>query len=320
MSLKFKQALMALLLSTLGSAYAAANPHGTITCDIGSTPVSYSATYAFGGANATSLLIPVTCTQSGATANSGDQVDVTVNIGNSNSAPGTTQNTANKASVPSINYDFYTTTACNSEIHDSTNPLVARVTVTTKNGTNTGTAGPFYGCVPVPAPAANGTYTDTVSVTIPAGGVVQVSGGAIAAVGTAPAGVINVSITIPERCTITLAGDLPLNYTAFGPIVNGSKSFSAVCGSTLRPVMTLTDNAGTLLTTGVAAGVNYTLGLNTSASGGTGTLAATAGGGTNTYYINAVIASGQAGSCASPATNNGATCTESKTHYVTITW
>lgn len=326
MRIKFKQVLMALLLTTLGSAYA--GPHGTITCNIGSTSVLYTTTYVTGGANSTALSVPIRCDQTNATANSTDSVTVTVNIGNSNSAPSTTQNTAKQANVPSINYDFYTGSGCTPETHGATNPPAAvTVTMSGRNGFGTGNA-LIYGCVPVPLPSAMGTYTDTVTTTIPVGGVVTGSGTPDVAIGASPNGVISVSITIPERCNITMpTGALVFTYTSFTTSASqASKTFSVTCGAGLTspvPTMALTDVFGNPLTSGTAAGLAYTLALNTlgNSTGGASTLAVTSGGSAITYRINGNMVAGQVGSCGAPATS-GATCTQtiSGVHYLTVTW
>lgn len=323
MNFKFKQWATALLFATLGSAncWAQDNPQGLVTCRIGSTPVAYTTTYVSGGANSVALSVPISCTQTLATANNSNVVIVTVNIGDGLS-PSLNQNRATGTGSP-INYDFYTNSGCTTETHGSTNPPPAvTVTIPTRNGTGTGNA-LIYGCVPVPLPAAMGLYTDTVATSIPVGGVVS-TGSAAVAVGAS--GVINVKITIPEFCAITMpAGALAFTYTSFtGVASQATKTYSVTCGSSLLPTMALTDVNGAALTSGAAAGLAYTLALNTlsNSTGGTATLPAAATGSATTYRINGNMLAGQAGSCGAPAVQAGSLCTQTITgvHYVTVTW
>lgn len=320
MNFNFKHWGMAFLLATLGTANCWAQGHGTFTCNI-DTPLGISSTtnYVFGGANFSTVAVPVVCTQSGATANNGDTVIVAVEIGNSNSAPATIQNTATRAGAPTINYDFYTNSSCNIETH--TTRAQTSLTFIAKNTTIRGFANAIL-CVPVPVAFANGTYTDTVITSI-----YSVSPTNNAAVGVSTVtGTISVSIAIPERCDISMpAGPLAFTYTSFSNAAStASKIYSVTCGSSLSPTMALTDVNGAALTTGTAAGLAYTLALNTMANstGGTPRLDVASGGTATNYRINGNMAAGQAGSCAAPAVQAGATCTQTITgvHYLTVTW
>jgi Spore Coat Protein U domain len=324
MKLKFNQRLLALLWVTLASANCWAA--STVTCGIPvGTNVAFTINpYVVGGtANYVGKKIPISCTRSG-NGNNAETMTVTVNIGNG--ASGATQNTA--AGSGTINYDFYTTPGnpCTNESHGSTNPITASIVVPGGSGTTSGETATIYACVPPPAASASGTYSDlNVVVSIPPLGVASSNNGTTVGQ-TTTTGVLAVSIFIPERCVVSMPiGDLSVNYTAFsGTAVTGSKTYKVTCGSTLSPSMALVDGSNQPLTSGVAAGLNYTLGLNTSAnnSGGSQTLSVAPGGLETEYRINANIAAGQPGSCASPAMQSGSTCTQtiSNTHWMTVSW
>ncbi len=334
MNFKFKQWLVVSLLTAVVSANSWAapgpGPQGLVTCSISSPVIQYTTSYVFGGANATSLSVPISCVQTLYTSANATAVLVTVNIGNSDSAPGTTQNTATQINVPSILYDFYTSSGCTAitETHGAVNPPLA-VTITIDKTTRTGSGtAVFWGCVPAPSSLASGLYTDTASATIPPGGVVSSTGSPDVAIGTSSAS-ISVRITIPERCVITMpAGALSFSYTSFaGTDSTPNKTFQVQCGIGLTspvPTMALTDVNGIALTSGTAAGLSYTLALSASSTtGGTSTLSVKQpGGGDVTYNINGNMVAGQAGSCAAPAIQSGSTCTQTITgvHYVTVSW
>lgn len=321
MNFNFKHWAMALLFVTVGSANCWAQGQGTVTCNVVAGSVTHGPqTYVFGGANALSVSVPVTCTHAGATANNGNTVKVTVDIGNSNNAPTTIQNTATRSGFPTINYDFYTNSGCGTEIH--TTPATVNI-ILTKNQVNVPGNATAVLCIPVPVAFASGAYSDTVTTKVSS--VALVSGGATLVAGTGT-GAISVNIFIPERCAITMStGALVFNYTSFSTIASQpSKTYSVTCGSSLSPTMALTDVNGAALTSGTAAGLAYTLALNTMANstGGTPTLAVASGGAATNYRINGNMVAGQAGSCAAPAVQAGATCTQTITgvHYLTVTW
>lgn len=101
---------------------------------------------------------------------------------------------------------------------------------------------------------------------------------------------------------------MSFTYTAFGAAKTASSTFQPTCTIYLPYTMSLSANVA------VAAGLNYTLALNTSNSGGTAALASTGTGAAQTSYVNGDIAAGQAGTCV------GGSCTADNTHTLTITY
>lgn len=324
MNFKFIKTGLAFLLTTFASVNCWA-ASGDIACGITQgTSLSFTIDpYVFNGtANYVGKNIPITCLRTGNNLSNVESATVLVQFSNGGSPLGI-QNQASGAGL--INYDFYTTAAnpCAGETNNATNPVSVIVNFP-KNATTVTTgsiASPanatVYACVPPPAPAANGPYSDSATASV-----LSVTPSNNSSTGTVNArnASLTVNIRIPERCALTMpSGALSVNYTALtSGLVTGFKTFSVICGSTLTAAtMTLTDNLGNTLINGVAAGLNYTLGLNTVGnSGGGATLGVTPGGLSTTYRINASFAAGQAGSCF-----NSATCTQSNnTHYVTVTW
>lgn len=168
------------------------------------------------------------------------------------------------------------------------------------NGTNTylfsftssGSLSPtYYGCVQAGQYVAALTYADTVTMTTNHGGLLSTN--------TFP-----VSITVATRCTVSSApGAIAFAYTAFGAAVTANTTVGIICNPSL-PYSA--DVGGGVTGSGVVSGLNYSLGINTSGTGGTNPLSATGIGTAQTFFINGSMAAGQAGTCASgscPATD-----------------
>ncbi len=192
-----------------------------------------------------------------------------------------------------LQYDLYRDAACSLQWRGGGNRLSNTMTfgnnfLPVSQTTN------WWGCIVTSQALPAGTYTDTVTMTLSVGGLTN----------TFP-----VSIYTPATCTIATApGTLTFNYVALGAAQTASTSFQPNCTSLLAYSMSLS------ATVAVAAGLNYTLALNTTNSGGTATLASTGTGVAQTFYINGSMAGGQAGTCL------GGTCTANNTHTLTITY
>ena len=159
----------------------------------------------------------------------------------------------------------------------------------------------YYGCVSAGQYVAALTYSDTVIMTTtnPIGGA--------ASTNTFP-----VSITVASRCTmINAPGAIAFTYTAFGAAQTANTTYRIVCNS-LLPYSA--DIGGGASGSGVVSGLNYSLGIDTSGSGGSNPLASTGTGTTQTFYINGSMAAGQAGTCAS------GTCAGTVPRTLTVTY
>lgn len=327
MNFKFIQGVLTLFLGMLVSVDGwAANG---FTCSIvNPTSITFTIPYAFGGtSNYVGKKIPVTCTRAGNT-NNAESVRVDVGISNGGNAAGA-QNNAAGAGL--INYDFYTTPGnpCSAEVTPtSTTNLFATVAFPSGISTVTADTNTVYACVPPPALNANGAYSDNATAVItlltPSN-----SGGALTI--NPVTATLRVDIAIPQRCDIsTPIGALTFNYTSFGAAIQPSTKFKVTCGAGLNsplPTMALTNATGQPLTSGTAAGLAYTLALNTLANltGGTPTLSVLPGGSATEYRINGNMVAGQAGSCATADVDSaGSTCIKTISgatgHYITVTW
>ena len=161
----------------------------------------------------------------------------------------------------------------------------------------------YYGCAAagiITSPA--GTYTDLVTLALSA----TTTAGLVT---TTTNGSLNVSITVNPECVFSTApGAIAFAYTAFGSAVAANTTFGTKCTNLLPYSMALD------ATSGVVSGLNYTLALNTSGSGGSSPLGSTGTGVAQTFFVNGNMAAGQAGTCA------GASCAASNTHTITVSY
>lgn len=215
--------------------------------------------------------------------------------------------TQNRAALGSslLNYEVATNSAC--APWDGTNllPTPEALLQVPVGSTATHTT-PFYVCIPAGQTVLppEGTYTDIITISFvnekaTGGGNSAFTGGAFP-----------VSIIAPASCTLTTPpATVTFAYTAFSASdVLANSPFAVKCSTNLPYTMTLD------ATVGVAAGLNYSLALNTAATGGTNPLTSVGTGSAQTFYINGSIAAGQAGAC------TGATCTETQVHTLMISY
>lgn len=198
-----------------------------------------------------------------------------------------------------MKYDTYSDAAC-ATLWKTNRPFAGTITFTTTGTVSTQT--PFYRCTPTAqAGLTAGTYTDTVTLTLSYGPNPQ----------STATGSFNVSITPPSNCQMTtLPGNINFNYTALGGAAAANTTFATFCSNLLFYTMALD------ATFDVVTGLNYTLALNTTGTGGTNPLTSTGSGAIQTFFINGNMAAGQAGTCSSSA----APCTGSQVRTLTITY
>jgi spore coat protein U-like protein len=139
--------------------------------------------------------------------------------------------------------------------------------------------------------APPGTYTDTVNI-----GIADQNGNVW---GTDQ---VTFSTTIIAACSFTSAPtNMTLNYTSFTTTpATATSPLQLRCTNTTTYTMALSATSGTLL------GLNYTLGLSAASGSGSGLA--------QPYTINANIAAGQSGTCAT------ASCTATVTRTLTVTY
>jgi spore coat protein U-like protein len=282
------------LLTNLGA-------HAAITCTISSSGFSSAYVPSTAAQNITQTSFTMTCQRNAG----GDATTVSYGVRNDNGIHATGNQNRGQigATTSRINYDLFADSGCsvvwrNNAANDivDTIPVLTGFTPASKT-TN------YWGCIPgsqtgLPA----GTYTDTVTMTARLG----IAGtGAILATNSFP-----VSIVTPSSCTISTApGNVAFGtYTALGAAVLKSVSFAATCTSLLPYSMSLD------ATSGVVIGLNYTLALSTTSTGGTNPLASTGNGLAQTFFINGAMPAGQAGTCTSGS------CPGTQARTLTITY
>lgn len=251
--------------------------------------------------NVTATSFSVTCTKDAMGRRATSTVSYQVSAGNGLQPTGT-QNRAVKAGT-FLNYSVATTPVCTVPWKGVTTlPTIVASFVMAINTTITNTY-TFYGCIPPlqVATAPVGSYTDTVTMTLTRAGGNRF---------TATPGTFPVTIIAPATCTLTTSPtNIAFAYTAFRPTaLLASASYSVTC-STLLPYTMALD-----ATVGVVTGLNYSLALNTVATGGANPLASVGTGVTQSFFINGSMVAGQAGSCTT------AICTGAQVRTLTITY
>lgn len=269
--------LVALLLLA-----AALDSSATITCNLSSAGFTAFYLPANPTTDSTQTFFTVTCTRT----SNGDATSVSYSVfaDNGDYASGT-QNRAARGSAR-INYDIHRNASCSAPWQGLT--TIAGSVAMPGLGTFTG-QGNFWGCVPAGQGVAAGTYTDHVGMTL-------LWGFFSFAAGSFP-----VTIVTPATCTLnTPPGNVVFNYTSFGAAANASTTFRITCSSGMPYTMALDATAGTVI------GLNYTLGLSTTVTAGTGVQ--------QVHTVSGNMPAAQSGNCA------GATCTASQARTLTITY
>jgi spore coat protein U-like protein len=274
----FRRLLWAVLLVLAMPAARAA-----ITCTSITSP-GVSIAYVNNSTTSVQTFFTVSCTRTSVNDPTSVSYDVTADNGTNPNG----QNNRATLGTATLRYDVFTSAACNNtwkglrKISDTiTWPNGATGTLTRQTS--------FWGCMVTAQTAVNtGTYIDTVGLTLVYNNTTLF--------GSAP-----VAIYAPALCTmVTPAGNLNLNYTAFGPQVSQSTSFAVNCTNAM-PYTLATD-----VSEAVLAGLRYTLVLSATSANGTGA--------PQTHSVTATIPAGQAGTCGTAA------CNATRAHTLTITY
>lgn len=298
--------VLALVLALSEEALAAPTPEsGPIACKV-SSPV-YTTTYSpFASGYSTALNFEVVCTRS--TNLIATTVEYSVVSRNGNNPSGGS-NRAVLSGLPAkyIDYDLYLDSNCSS-LWKGTNKITNTNLVMASGSTSASALHTFYACIPAAQinVVFGSPYSDSAKLVIQ-----NVSGSpGTPNVSNQTDGLLNVSIHVPNVCNIsTPPGPVAFGtYQAFGSAKTASSTFGVKCTNAATYEMAITDGNGHALTTGILAGLSYTLAL--SATSGTGT------GSEIRHIINGNMPARQAGSCA----NGGCSGTKSNTHYLTVTY
>jgi spore coat protein U-like protein len=271
--------LVALLLWAAPAAVQAA-----ITCSI--TSPGFSAAYdpTSANANITQTFFTITCTR-GLTS---DPTSVSYQANADNGLFASNGNHNHGAFGASrIGYDLFRDSTCSTQWRGGGGAAINGTISFSGTGTVTQNV-TYWGCVPAGQSVPNGTYTDTVTMTLNYGG-------------TIVTGSFGVSITTPASCSLTTApAALIFNYLSQGALVNASTTYGVTCTLSLPYSVALDALSGTVL------GLSYTLSLATPSSVGTGS--------EQTQTINGSMAAGQSGTCAT------GTCIASQARTLTISY
>jgi len=280
--------------------------HALVTCSISSGGVLSAYNPSDLAINTSSNSFTVTCSRDNPRRGRRNvRVQYEVVAGNGLNALGTQNRAALTGSF--INYDLTSDAACttlwNGGRRSSLPNPAARFNLA-KGATVTNTY-TYYGCIPpgqlvIPP---EGTYTDIVTMSFSVG---RVNGEA----STFTGGTFPVSIIAPATCNFTTPpSSLIFNYPSFSPVpVLANTAFGVTCTTSLPYTMALDS------TTGVIAGLNYSLTLNVTGTGGVNPLASTGTGVPQTFFVNGSIAASQVGICAT------ANCSGVQIHTLTITY
>ena len=286
------------VLAATALLFAATWAQAAITCSIAQPSPGFSSAYVPGnpGINITQTSFTVTCTRGLVT--DATNVNYSVATNNGLTPGGGSNNAAFGGNL--IKYDTYRDSGCSLRWKAGGNVFTLSMTLGAV-GMPTSVETTYWGCIPagqLGLPA--GTYTDTVTMTLTAAGTTIVG-----APFTFP-----VSIFTPSVCTITTApGNIVFAYTAFqAALATANITFGATCTNLLPYTMALD------ATSGVVSGLNYSLAINTVNSGGSSPRASIGTGAAQPFFINANMAAGQAGTCAT------GTCSATNTHTLTITY
>lgn len=266
--MNFKKAL---LVAGLQLGWGAA--HAAITCSFGASPGFTIANYLEGAASSQASSVTVNCTRSA----NGDPSSVTYTVAFDAGSNTNRASAVVGATTYYIGYTKAATTGCTPAITSVSGILSWPTTGPGKTGTLSSVAN-YAGCVSAQSGMAAATYTDSIGLTV------THNAGAGTASGSAP-----VSITLGSKCTAVVPGPLTFNYTAFrGTALVVPLGFGTTCTNTTPYTMAFD------VSTGVVAGLAYSLSLDF--PGGTGT------GSQQPYVITGTMAAGQAGDCTSGCT------------------
>lgn len=211
----------------------------------------------------------------------------------------TPQGSSNRASLTQngttayLAYDLYPV-ACGGQQWKNNTDITGTVAWAANQTGNNSDTQTFWGCVIAPQNPVNaGVYVDRVDVIAtynPGTG------------NTILAGSIPVALYAPASCVINQGpGNIGIIYPAFSTVDQSVTAiFRTTCTASMPYTLSVAPAGGTL------AGVNYTVTLPAPNATGTGTL--------QPHNITVTAPAGQAGTC------TGATCTQTQTHTLTVTY
>ena len=230
----------------------------------------------------------VTCTR-GVDATDPTTTTYAVQVNNGLNPAGNTNQGASGANL--IKYDTFTNSMCNAAWKNNTTIPTPAGTITMVGLLSTTVTQNFWGCLNAGLLPTAGIYTDTVTMTP------TYSAGVLGGAGTFP-----VKIITPATCTISAIPNITLAYGDAFRLTPATATTSApvTCSNQLPYTIAVSP------TSGVSAGINYSLSLPSS---GTGT------GAVQNIIITATAPAGQAGTCTTSS------CTGApQPHTLTVTY
>lgn len=293
MNAKLIKGLMGVLLASLaGMSFAAP---GDVTC-VPSNP-SFTASFAPTTSNVTLMNVTITCVRPSNTGQTTVTATYAVAAGNGSNFSGSTRRARLGVTSSYVQYGLFKDSACPTSVvpWNATSPITRSVTVTSGAPAVNFTE-QFYVCIPANTALTytSGHHTDSVILTVTG------STGSPSVAFSGGTGTLSVDIFAPVTCTVSTApGTINFGtYTAFGGAKSANTPFGINCSNTLPYTIAL-DNVN-----GVAAGLNYTLGLSvTAGSTGAASLTPTGTGVAQAYFINGNMVAGQAGNVTKPTTD-----------------
>jgi len=264
-----------------------------VSCSITSSGLSTTHTPNAATPNVTQSSLTLTCSRG--TLEIVNYTDYSIAADDGVHASGA-QNRA-QAGANVIQYETYQGSACPSTAWSLSSPITGRLTMTNSN-TNYSVTINYWACIPINQQVPVGTYNDTVTMTVTY---------------TDPIVVLNttktisntflVTVTNPAVCLVTSIGNVAFGtYVAFRNTALAATPANVVLNCTPQLNYTLSLDAST----GVVAGLNYSLSLSASSSSGTGP--------GQTQTISGNMPANQAGTCSTTS------CNGSDPRVLTITY
>jgi spore coat protein U-like protein len=280
------------LLATVAMLCSSYWVQAALTCS-GPASTGFLTAYAPAGVvpNVNQGIVSFNCTRTIAT----DATSVLLNANNGANATGV-QNSVRLKGANRISYEAYKDSACGALWTSAVLADYMSVPLLNVLGTQSISAS-FWGCITIANQlVAAGYYTDTVTMRIR-----NITNTAW----LSSNGTFTVGVTNPATFSIsTPPGNIVFTYTAFGSAVNASTTFKTTGTLNLPYTMSLDAYSG------VANGLNYTLGIDSQAP----PVSSRGSGAAQTHTINGNMSAGQAGACSTGS------CTSSQVHTLFISY
>jgi hypothetical protein len=286
------------LLFWLALLFTSAAAQASISCtSIASNPNTISTNYVNGSTAALQSSFTVTCNRSSTTDPTSLSYSVTATNGLQPNGANNNALLVSGGTSYTLRYDVYLPAGCGGGQWKGNGTINGTVSwsSTSVTGTSTDTQTYWFCINTTQTLTGSGFYTDTVGLTATWSSAAPVQSGTVS-------GSIGVSVFAPASCTVTQPANLSMTYPAFSTLpVSSSSTFYATCSNLMTYSLAVSPTSGTL------AGVNYTVGVDTPTSTGTG--------GAQMHSVTATAVPGQAGTCPT------ATCTPAAvTHTLTVTY